>query len=209
MYISRLQNHVHLSAHVLIELISVTPIACKNHARTSFRYIYIINLGSMFDYLWIFHALYSRCRMAHFCNILPTGCKLILIDFKCRKRSQIRRPLASPIRGLPPRFLACRPAQMGTVDFCDRREKRLINERGRSRHGGGLRAKSKSGWTEVARAPQMSLPETGPQTGFRLRRAQNHNFLLLRAPLRDVRPIYVAEVKTLEISRFENIMKIH
>ena len=45
MYISRLQNHVHLSAHVLIELISVTPIACKNHARTSFRYIYIINLG--------------------------------------------------------------------------------------------------------------------------------------------------------------------
>ena len=33
-------------------------------------------MGSMFDYLWIFHALYSRCRMAHFCNILPTGCKL-------------------------------------------------------------------------------------------------------------------------------------
>ena len=31
----------------------------------------------MFDYLWIFHALYSRCRMAHFCNILPAGCKLI------------------------------------------------------------------------------------------------------------------------------------
>ena len=30
----------------------------------------------MFDYLWIFHALYSRCRMAHFFNILPTGCKL-------------------------------------------------------------------------------------------------------------------------------------
>ena len=30
----------------------------------------------MFDYLWIFHALYSICRMAHFCNILPTGCKL-------------------------------------------------------------------------------------------------------------------------------------
>ena len=30
----------------------------------------------MFDYLWIFHALYYRCRMAHFCNILPTGCKL-------------------------------------------------------------------------------------------------------------------------------------
>ena len=30
----------------------------------------------MFDYLWIFHVLYYRCRMAHFCNILPTGCKL-------------------------------------------------------------------------------------------------------------------------------------
>ena len=34
-------------------------------------------MGSMFDYLWIFHVLYYRCRMAHFCNILPTGCKLI------------------------------------------------------------------------------------------------------------------------------------
>ena len=30
----------------------------------------------MFDYLWIFHALYYRCRMAHFCNILPTGFKV-------------------------------------------------------------------------------------------------------------------------------------
>ena len=36
----------------------------------------------MFDYLWIFHALYSICRMAHFCNILPTGCKLTGFDVR-------------------------------------------------------------------------------------------------------------------------------
>ena len=46
-------------------------------------------MGSMFDYLWIFHALYSRCRMAHFCNILPTGCKLMLNPPSCKGRSKI------------------------------------------------------------------------------------------------------------------------
>ena len=30
----------------------------------------------MFDYLWIFHALYPICRMIYFCNILLTGCKV-------------------------------------------------------------------------------------------------------------------------------------
>ena len=51
----------------------------------------------MFDCLLIFHALYSRCRMAHFSNILPTGCKL---------RTAWGAARAAPWRLRPPRSLS-------------------------------------------------------------------------------------------------------
>ena len=42
-----------------------------------------------------------------------------------------------------PQFSAGHLSRMGEFDFCDRREKRATNERGRSRHGAGLRANPK------------------------------------------------------------------
>ena len=43
----------------------------------------------------------------------------------------------------PPPAVFGRPTRAGTVDFCDQIEKRVTDERGRSRHGAGLRPNPK------------------------------------------------------------------